>query len=217
MSLQAQPIRLHPRVRLPHPTRATLRSPDGSRRQGELKIVSLTGGLVGLPKPLDLRSRVRLKFTTPAGAVRASAEMLKPVSRELQPFRFVALDRGDQRKLKAAIQSYLIQNSARERFVDGYRGRLVHGTFLGDLLGYDREGDDLQGVNRDPERNCPVCGLAGHKHTSKMNRDCATNLLCGDDQTGKASEPGLSADSGIPSKAVRGVAFWKAARSKTGK
>jgi hypothetical protein len=212
VSLQAQPIRLHPRVRLPHATRATLRSPDGSRRQGELKIVSLTGGLVGLPKPLDLRSRVTLRFTTPAGAVRGSAEMLKPVSSDLQPFRFLALDRGDQRKLKAAIQSYLVQNRVGEQSVDGYRDKLVHGTFLGDLLGYDREGDDLQGVNRDPERNCPICGLAGHKHTTKMTRECGTKLLCGDDQSGKASEPDLPADSRIPSKAVRRGAFRRATK-----
>jgi hypothetical protein len=142
--------------------------------------------------------------------VRGSAEMLKPVSRDLQPFRFVALDRGDQRKLKATIQSYLVHNSAREQPLDGYRDRLVHGTFLGDLLGYDREGDDLQGVNRDPERNCPVCGLAGHKHTTKMTRECATKLLCGDDQTGKASDPDLAGDSRLPSKAVRRSAFRQA-------
>jgi hypothetical protein len=175
-----------------------------------LKIVSLTGGLVGLPKPLDLRSRVTLKFTTPVGAVRASAEMLKPVSRDLQPFRFLTLDRGDQRKLKAAIQSYLLQNRAGDQSVDGYRNRLVHGTFLGDLLGYNLEGDDLQGVNRDPERNCPVCGLAGHKHTAKMTTECATKLLCGDDQTGNASAPDLSTEARIPSKAPRRRKLWRA-------
>lgn len=212
MSLQTQAIRLHPRVRLPHATRATLRSQDGSRRQGELKIVSLTGGLVGLPKPLELRARVTLRFTTPAGAVRGSAEMLKPVSSDLQPFRFLALDRGAQRKLKALVQSHLVQNSAREQSVDGYRDKLVHGTFLGDLLGYDRDGDDLQGVNRDPDRNCPVCGIAGHKHAAKMTRECATELLCGDDQTGKASDPDITADSRISSKAVRRRAFRRAAK-----
>jgi hypothetical protein len=103
-----------------------------------------------------------------------------------------------------------VHNSAREQPIDGYRDRLVHGTFLGDLLGYDREGDDLQGVNRDPERNCPVCGLAGHKHTTKMTRECATKLLCGDDQTGKASDPDLAGDSRLPSKAVRRSAFRQA-------
>jgi hypothetical protein len=177
-----------------------------------LKIVSLTGGLVGLPKPLELRARVTLRFTTPAGAVRGSAEMLKPVSRDLQPFRFLALDRSDQRKLKAAIQSYLVQNRVGEQSVDGYRDKLVHGTFLGDLLGYDFAGDDLQGVNRDPDRNCPVCGIAGHKHTAKMTRECATKLLCGDDQTGKASDRDSTADSGISSKALRRSAFRRAAK-----
>jgi hypothetical protein len=122
----------------------------------------------------------------------------------------VALDRGDQRKLKAAIQSYLVQNRVGEQSIDGYRDKLVHGTFLGDLLGYNREGDDLQGVNRDPERNCPVCGLAGHKHTARMTRECATKLLCGDDQTGKASDPDVTADSRIPSKIVGRGAFRRA-------
>jgi hypothetical protein len=66
--------------------------------------------------------------------------------------------------------------------------KLAHRTFFGDRLGYDDDGDDLLGVNRDPEQNCPICGIAGHNHTSKMTKECARKLLCGDDQTGKASE-----------------------------
>jgi len=165
---------------------AVLRSQDGSRRQGELEMVSLTGGLLCLPKPLGRGSRVKLMFMTRAGTILGSAEMLKPVSRDLQPFRFVALDRGDQRKLRVAIQSYLSQNSAGEGRGDEYRSK-AHRTFFGDLLGYDLDGDDLLGVNRDPEQNCPICGIAGHNHTGRMTKECARKLLCGDDQTGKAS------------------------------
>ena len=141
-----------------------------------------------MPKPLDRGSRVKLMFITPAGAIFGSAEMLKPVSRDLQPFRFVALDEGDQHKLSAVIQSYLGQNSSGEEWIDNYRAKLTHRTFFGDCLGYDQNGDDLLGVNRDPERNCPVCGIAGHNHTARMTKECARKLLCGDDQTGKASE-----------------------------
>lgn len=152
-------------------------------------MVSLTGGLVCLPNPLDRRSHVKLKFLTDAGAIHGSAEMLPAVSWDLQPFRFVALGERDQRKLRAAIQVYLVQNGVGEESIDKYRGRLVRGTFFGDLIGYNCDGDDVLGVNRDPEQNCPVCGIAGHNHTERMTRECATKLLCGDDQTGKASEP----------------------------
>jgi hypothetical protein len=195
MTPQSQAIRRFPRARLPRATPTVLRSQDGSRRRGELKIVSLTGGLVCLSKTLDCRSRVRLVFATQAGTIHGSAEMLEPVSRDLQPFRFVELDGGDQRRLRSAIQSYLSQSRVAEESVGKYRTRLAHGTFFGDLLGYDPAGDDLLGVNGDPERNCPVCGIAGHNHTPRMTLQCGSQLLCGDDQTGKASEPGSNSGS----------------------
>jgi hypothetical protein len=188
MTLESHLIQRSPRVRLPRMTPAVLRSQDGSRRQGELEMVSLTGGLVRLPKALDRGSRVKLMFMTRRGAIFGSAEMLKPVSSDLQPFRFVSLDESDQHKLSAAIQSFLGRNSGAEEWIDNYRTKLAHRTFFGDCLGYDDDGDDLLGVNRDPEQNCPVCGIAGHNHTAKMTKECARKLLCGDDQTGKASE-----------------------------
>src|SRR6266436_10414141 len=128
-------------------------------------------------------------FMTHAGAILGSAEMLKPVTRDLQPFRFVALDGGDQRKLRVAIQSYLGQSSVGEGRGDEYRSKRAHRTFFGDLLGYDLDGDDLLGVNRDPEQNCPICGIAGHNHTVRTTKECARKLMGGGDQTGKASEP----------------------------
>jgi hypothetical protein len=151
-------------------------------------MVSLTGGLLCLTKPLDRGCRVKLMFMTHTGAIVGSVEMLKPISWGLQPFRFVALDRDGQRKLRAAIQWHLGQSSVGEERIDKDRAKLDHRTFFGDLLGYDSNGDDLLGVNRDPEQNCPICGIAGHNHTQTMTRECARKLLRGDDQTGKASE-----------------------------
>jgi hypothetical protein len=103
MTPQSLATQRSPRVRLPPMTTAVLRSQDGTRRQGELAMVSLTGGLLCLRKPLDRGCRVKLMFMTHTGAIRGSAEMLKPVSWDLQPFRFMALDGGDQRSLRAAI------------------------------------------------------------------------------------------------------------------
>jgi hypothetical protein len=94
-----------PRFRLPHSTHAVLRFQDGKRAQGELQVVSLTGGLLYLKKPLDRGSRVKLMFLTHSGPVLGAAEMLVPVSWDQQPFRFVALQEDDQRRLRSAIQS----------------------------------------------------------------------------------------------------------------
>jgi hypothetical protein len=94
-----------PRFRLPQSTHAVLRFQDGHRTQGELQVVSLTGGLLSLKKPLDRGSRVKLMFLTHSGPVLGAAEMLRPVSWYQQPFRFVALQEDDQRRLRMAIQS----------------------------------------------------------------------------------------------------------------
>jgi len=184
-------------------TPSVLRSQDGSRKRGELKALSLTGGLVFLPTPLDCHSYVRLRFVTQVGAIRGSVEMLTPVSSHLQLFRFEALDERGQHKLRATIHMYLAEKSTGEEPIDNYRKKPVHGTFFGDLFGYDPDGDDLMGVNRDPEQNCPICGIAGRNHTVAMTNACATKLLCGDDQTGKASEPKLNSNFRISSKRTR--------------
>lgn len=189
MTTQSQAIRRSPRVRPPCPTPAVLRSKDGDRCKGELQVFSLTGGLLGLPAPLAFRSHVKVRFVTGAGAIRSRVEMLMPVSSDLQPFRFVALAGGNQRRLKTAIQLYLAQNRLEGDLIDAQGGERDHGTFFGDLFGYDEDGDDILGTNRDPAQNCPICGVAGHNHTESMTRDCAAKLISGDDQTGKATAP----------------------------
>lgn len=117
-----------PRARLASTTPAVVRSQDGYRSQGELQVVSLTGGLLFLPKPLDQGSQVKLMFLTRKGAVLGAAEMLKPVSWSLQPFRFLALAEADQRRLRATIQSCLEQNHLNEDWMDKYRARLSYQT-----------------------------------------------------------------------------------------
>ena len=54
------------------------------------------------------------------------AEMLCPLSRTQQAFRFVALDQDNQSNLQLGIQSQLIQNSDEEQWIAKYRSALLH-------------------------------------------------------------------------------------------
>ncbi|HET7442247.1 MAG TPA: hypothetical protein VFJ47_13165 [Terriglobales bacterium] len=110
-----------PRVRFADSTPAVLRFADGRRATGQLQIVSITGGLLSVPKPLDRGSRVKVMFLTDKGPVLGAAEMLDPVTWGQQPFRFVALGEGDRRILGSAIQASLHQSPREEEWIEKYR------------------------------------------------------------------------------------------------
>jgi len=112
------------RLSLSDLTPAVLRFEDGHRTQGQLEVISLTGGILGLPKPVGRESRVKLMFVTPTGPVLGTAEMLKPVSWTQQPFRFVGLEQEDQRRLQESIQSSFGQVSKDQEWIDKYRAAL---------------------------------------------------------------------------------------------
>jgi hypothetical protein len=113
-----------PRARLAEITPVVFRLSDGSCSRGNLEIISLTGGLVCISNVLDRSSRVMLMFLTQTGLVQATAEMLSPVSRTRQPFRFVALEEGAHRKLRTVVQSFL---DAREQaWIEKYRAARIH-------------------------------------------------------------------------------------------
>ena len=90
-----------PRVRVTEYTPAVLRFPSGDCVTGSLEIISSTGGLLSLSKPLIRGTRIKVMFLSQRGPVLGAAEMLSPASWTEQPFRFVALAYGDQRRLKA--------------------------------------------------------------------------------------------------------------------
>jgi hypothetical protein len=102
------------RVRLAAVTPAVLRLQDGRRTPGKLEIVSLTGGLLWLSRPLNQGSQVKLMFVTQSGPVLGAAEMLSPLNGRLQPFRFMALHADDRNRLGAAIESCLHPNQERQ-------------------------------------------------------------------------------------------------------
>lgn len=89
-----------PRVRATEHTPAVLRLPSGDCATASLDVISSTGGLLRLSKPLIRGTRIKVMFLTQSGPVLGAAEMLTPVSWTEQPFRFVALAHSDQRRLQ---------------------------------------------------------------------------------------------------------------------
>ena len=104
-----------PRVRFSEVTPAVVRLSDGERVPGTLQLISVTGGLLGLSRPVTPESVIKLMFIAPTGSVLGVAKMLSPVAWGLQPFRFVTLRDDDQSKLKAAIQSCLEKTAHADR------------------------------------------------------------------------------------------------------
>ena len=88
---------------------------------GKLQIISITGGLLCLPKPVDQGSQVKLIFLTPRGSVLGAAEMLSPISWSLQPFKFVGMYDDDQCRLQAAIDSSQDQNRRDRMLMERHR------------------------------------------------------------------------------------------------
>jgi hypothetical protein len=113
-----------PRVRITEITPVVLRLPDGGHHRGKLETISLTGGLLSVPHTLNRGSRISLMFLTRSGPVLGTAEMLSPVSTEQQPFRFVALDRDVQHRLKTMVQPLL--NPDEDVWIAKYRAARVH-------------------------------------------------------------------------------------------
>ena len=106
---QPHPSRRAPRVQLGDTCLAAIRLEDGRRAKAKLQIISVTGGLLQLQGSLGSGSFVELAFQTQAGPVHAMAEMLAPMRKTpdgvMQPFRFVAIEDDDHRRLRNSLDN----------------------------------------------------------------------------------------------------------------
>jgi len=110
-----------PRAHLEGNTAAVLRFPNGQRVGANIQVISLTGGLLSLSPPVVQGSRVKLMFLTGAGSVLGGAEMLRPVTNGMQPFRFVSLAADDHRRLGALIWEQSNQNKFEHDWIEKLR------------------------------------------------------------------------------------------------
>jgi hypothetical protein len=116
-----------PRCKLGEITPAVLRFEDGRSAQAQLEVVSASGGLLQLARPVHPDSRIKLMFLTPSGPVSATAKMLAPLSASQQPFRFVALPTEDQRRIRESVQASADQSNSDEEWIEKYRAAIEQG------------------------------------------------------------------------------------------
>ena len=113
------PPRRPDRVRFSETIPAVIRMADGNRTSGRLKVVSITGGLLSLSRPIRQGIVGKLMFLTPSGSVFGSAQMLTPLSWELQPFKFIALREDDHQRLQTTIKVSVERPVARTAMPSG--------------------------------------------------------------------------------------------------
>ena len=94
---------------------AAIRLEDGRRTKANLKTISVTGGLLRLQQSLGQGDFVEVAFQTHAGPVHGMAEILTPMRSEpsgvLQPFRFVAIEDDDHRRLRTTLDHVAARTS----------------------------------------------------------------------------------------------------------
>jgi len=118
---QSRPPWRFPRARLEGRNPAVLRFANGQTTGANLRVISLTGGLLSLSQPVVQGSQVKLIFLTGAGAVLGGAEMLPPISNGLQPFRFVSLADDDHQRLVGLVGQQSSQNESEPAWMEKLR------------------------------------------------------------------------------------------------
>jgi len=111
---QPHPSRRAARIQLGDSVLAAIRLEDGRRTKGKLQTISVTGGLLRLAQSLGKGDFVEVAFQTQAGPVHGMAEVLSPMRKMndgvLQPFRFVALEDEDHRRLRNSLDHVAERN-----------------------------------------------------------------------------------------------------------
>ena len=112
---QPHPSRRAARVRLGDSVLAAIRLEDGRRTKAKLQTISVTGGLLQMSHCLGQGDFVEVAFQTQAGPVHGMAEVLMPTRKMpdsvLQPFRFVALEDDDHRRLRSSLDHVVDRSS----------------------------------------------------------------------------------------------------------
>jgi len=98
------------RVKLRGSVLVLLRLPNRRQVRSAFHLLSLTGGMVHLEKPLDEKIEVEMIFHVGNATIRAKAVMLFPMWATqgwLQPFRFTDLSEASKESLATNLQSFM--------------------------------------------------------------------------------------------------------------
>lgn len=99
-----------PRVRIPNDERITLNLGE-KRAFATLRTLSLTGGLVEFPAPIDV-TLAEVVLMTISGPVKALVEFMQAQKKSRpgsRPFRFIAIDDNDYQRLNSTVQLMIKQ------------------------------------------------------------------------------------------------------------
>ncbi|HEY7354352.1 MAG TPA: hypothetical protein VH596_16410 [Terriglobales bacterium] len=107
------------RVGFDEKTPVVVRFAGGVRCSAQLQVVSVTGGLLCLQRPVQPGAVGKLMFLTSKGCITGDAQMLTPVAWDRQPFKFTTLGDDDRYKLQTIIKR---QISTRRRHNELRRG-----------------------------------------------------------------------------------------------
>jgi hypothetical protein len=98
------------RVKLRGSVLVLLRLPNRRQVRSAFHMLSITGGMVHLEKPLDEKIEVEMIFHVADATIRTKALMLFPMWATqgwLQPFRFTGLSETNKESLAASLKSFV--------------------------------------------------------------------------------------------------------------
>lgn len=95
------------RVGFEEKTPVVVRFPGGVRCSAQLQVISVTGGLLCLQRPVQPGAVGKLMFLTNKGCIVGDAQMLTPVAWDRQPFKFTTLLEQDHYRLQTIIKRQL--------------------------------------------------------------------------------------------------------------
>jgi hypothetical protein len=95
------------RIGFEEKTPVVVRFPGGIRCSAQLQVISVTGGLLCLQRPVQPGAVGKLMFLTNTGAIAGEAQMLTPIAWDRQPFKFTTLHEDDHYRLQTIIKRQL--------------------------------------------------------------------------------------------------------------
>jgi hypothetical protein len=95
------------RVGFEEKTPVVVRFPGGIRCSAQLQVISVTGGLLCLQRPVQPGAIGKLMFLSNTGCIAGEAQMLTPVAWDRQPFKFTTLLEQDHYRLQTIIKRQL--------------------------------------------------------------------------------------------------------------